>query len=70
LVYRLALGSFRDLETDPHKMVNLAAKKETHAELILAMNVKLEAIKAELGVDNGREMPDFKGITWTIDTVD
>ncbi len=35
------------------------------------MSSKLEAlIKAEIGIDDGREMPDFKGVDWTIDTKD
>lgn len=60
-----------DLQTDAHEMVNLAGKKGANAQLTLAMNTKLEAaIKTEIGVDNGREMPDIKGIKWTIDTVD
>jgi len=60
-----------DLQSDPHEMVNLAAKKETHTDLTLAMSAKLEAaISADIGVDDGREMPDFKGIKWAIDTVD
>jgi hypothetical protein len=25
-------------------------------------------IKGEIGVDDGREMPEVKGITWTLDT--
>jgi hypothetical protein len=28
------------------------------------------ANKSEIGDDDGREMPDFKGIKWTIDTVE
>jgi arylsulfatase A-like enzyme len=60
-----------DLQTDPREMTNLAANKGAHGDLTLAMSAKLEAaIKAEIGIDNGREMPDFKGIKWTIDTVD
>lgn len=60
-----------DLQSDPHEMINLAADKKAHGDLVLAMSAKLEtAIKAEFGVDDGREMPDFKGIKWTIDTVD
>ena len=35
------------------------------------MSAKLEAlIKAEIGVDDGREMPDVGKITWTIDRAD
>jgi arylsulfatase A-like enzyme len=60
-----------DLAADPHEMTNLAANKAEHTETTLAMSGKLEsAIKAEIGLDNGREMPDFKGIQWAIDTVD
>ncbi len=28
------------------------------------------AIKEEIGVDDGREMPDFAGIKWILDSVD
>jgi arylsulfatase len=60
-----------DLQTDPEEMVNLATDKVAHADLILAMNAKLRAaIKAEMGVDDGHEMPDFDGIKWVIDSVD
>jgi arylsulfatase A-like enzyme len=60
-----------DLQTDPREMTNLAANKGAHGDLTLAMSVKLEAaIKAEIGIDSGREMPDFKGIKWAIDTID
>lgn len=60
-----------DLQSDADEMANLTAEKEANAELVLAMSDKLEAaIKAEIGVDTGREMPDLKGIAWTIDTVD
>ena len=32
--------------------------------------VKLEAlIKAEIGIDDGRELPDIPFVTWTIDRV-
>lgn len=35
------------------------------------MSGKLETlIKAEIGDDNGREMPDVAKITWTIDRAD
>jgi arylsulfatase len=60
-----------DLQADPREMTNLAADKEVHGDLILAMSAKLEAaIKAEIGADNGREMPDLKGIKWSLDTAD
>jgi len=45
-----------DLSADPDEMVNLAADKETNADLIMALNKKLnELIAAEIGVDNGKE---------------
>ena len=60
-----------DLETDRSEAVNLAADREKHADLIAAMSLKLEAlIKAEIGVDDGREMPEVSTITWTIDRAD
>jgi arylsulfatase len=60
-----------DLEKDPGETKNLAADKETNRELILAMNTKLEAIiKAEIGVDDGRELPKIPMVNWAIDRVD
>ena len=35
------------------------------------MNGKLEAvIKAEIGKDDGRELPKFEGVDWSIDSID
>lgn len=60
-----------DLQTDPKEMKNLAADKTANAELITAMSAKLESvIKEEIGVDDGREMPNIPLIQWTIDRVD
>jgi arylsulfatase len=60
-----------DLSVDPNEMTNLAADPKGNAELIAAMNGKLEAIiKAEIGVDDGREMPRVEGIEWSIDRLD
>lgn len=60
-----------DLASDPSEMTNLASDRKGNAELISAMNVKLEAvIKAEIGVDDGREMPRVEGIEWNIDRLD
>jgi arylsulfatase len=57
-----------DLETDPGETTNLAARRGEHADLLLAMSAKLEAqIKAEIGVDDGREMPPLQSVTWTLD---
>jgi len=60
-----------DLQTDPTEIENLAAEREKHSALIATMSGKLEAlIKAEIGDDNGREMPEVSKITWTIDRAD
>lgn len=60
-----------DLKTDPAEMTNLAAKPDQNPELALRMSEKLEAIiKAEIGVDDGREMPKFEGVDWNIDRID
>ena len=59
-----------DLDTDPDEMVNLGADSAANRELILAMNAKLEAlIKAEIGVDDGRELPNIPLVNWGIDKV-
>ena len=59
-----------DLNTDPEEMVNLGADSTRSRDLILAMNGKLEAmIQAEIGVDDGRELPNIPLVTWTIDKV-
>jgi arylsulfatase len=53
-----------DLQTDRSESVNLAVDREKNADLISSMSGKLEAlIKAEIGVDDGREMPDVGKVT-------
>jgi arylsulfatase A-like enzyme len=60
-----------DLQTDRSETVNLAVEREKNADLIATMSDKLErAIKAEIGKDDGREMPEVASITWTIDRAD
>jgi len=60
-----------DLQSDPNEITNLAADREKNAALIGTMSEKLEAvIKAEIGVDNGREMPEVGKITWAVDRAD
>jgi arylsulfatase A-like enzyme len=60
-----------DLEQDPAETKNLAADREANGELITAMIAKLEAIiKAEIGIDDGRELPKIPLVTWTIDRAD
>jgi arylsulfatase len=60
-----------DLQADPSEGVNLATDQEKNRDLIGTMSGKLEAlIKAEIGKDDGREMPEVAKITWTIDRAD
>jgi arylsulfatase A-like enzyme len=60
-----------DLKTDPGEVKNLAVDRVANREAIMMMNAKLEAvIKAEIGVDDGREMPDIPTVDWTIDRPD
>ena len=60
-----------DLANDPGEMSNLALDRAKNADALTAMNAKLEAlIKAEIGKDDGRELPDIPNITWGIDKVD
>src|SRR5262249_28720032 len=60
-----------DLQTDSLETTNLASDREKNANLISTMSGKLESIiKAEIGKDDGREMPELAKITWTIDRAD
>lgn len=60
-----------DLKSDPAEMTNLAATRGKHDDLVQRMSGKLEAvIKAEIGTDDGREMPGFEGVDWNIDRID
>jgi len=60
-----------DLKTDPAEMNNLATQRQEHEATLSRMNAKLEAIiKAEIGVDDGREMPELSGVDWRIDRID
>lgn len=60
-----------DLETNPDETVNLATDREKHKDLIAAMSDKLEAaIKNEIGVDNGREMPEVPKVKWYMESAD
>ena len=62
---------FYDLQSDPGEMDNVADDRTGNAPLMTAMNGKLEAlIKAEIGKDDGRELPDVAGINWGVDNVD
>lgn len=60
-----------DLQADPLEKVNLAATGAAGDELLLALNQKLNtAIAAEMGADDGREMPEFEGIDWAVSSID
>lgn len=60
-----------DLQTDPDEVRNLAINQKANAKLIMTMSEKLEAvIKAEIGKDDGREMPNIPTVDWTIEKVD
>lgn len=70
-LYRFNDVELFDLKTDPAEVNNLAMNREQNSQLILTMSEKLEAqIKTQIGVDNGREMPNIDGIKWQIDQVD
>ena len=60
-----------DLQGDPGEINNLAGDRAANAALLTTMNGKLEAvIKAEIGKDDGRELPDIPKVTWGLDRVD
>ena len=48
-------------------MTHLAADRASQGDLVLAMNAKLDAaIAAEIGSDDGRELPSVDGIDWSL----
>jgi arylsulfatase len=58
-----------DLQNDPTEMTNLAAVKGENRGLVATMSAKLEAvIKDEIGAEDGREMPDLKGVAWVLNS--
>jgi arylsulfatase len=60
-----------DLQADPSEITNLAADRQQNADAIITMSGKLETlIKAEIGDDNGREMPEVAKVSWTIERAD
>lgn len=60
-----------DLKNDPKEVRNLATNRTGNSTLIMAMNTKLEnVIRAEIGKDDGREMPNIPTVDWTINKVD
>jgi arylsulfatase len=70
-LYKVNEVELFDLQSDPSETLNLATDKEKNRDLILAMSAKLEAaIRAEIGVDDGREMPEIPNIAWAVDRAD
>lgn len=60
-----------DLLKDPQEMKNLAMDRKANAALLTSMNAKLEAaIAEEIGHDDGRDMPDFPGVDWSLERMD
>jgi len=60
-----------DLQADPLESVNIAANREKNGDLVTSMSAKLEAlIKAEIGRDDGREMPEVDKVSWTVERPD
>lgn len=60
-----------DLKTDSAEMVNLATDLDKNGTLLDQMNAKLEvAIAEEMGQDDGREMPNFPNVDWSIEKMD
>jgi len=54
-----------DLQADPHEVVNLAMNPKKHADLLVAMNAKLNRlIDAEVGEDAGQMLPGGVDAGW------
>jgi len=66
-LYRLNDVELYDREADPLEMTNLAAKQGESAELVLAMNAKLNRlIDAEVGEDRGQMLPGGADGGWEV----
>jgi arylsulfatase len=66
-LYRYNDVELFDLEDDPREMRNLAVEPEANEELLMTMNAKLSAlVKAEIGEDDGHELPHMEGISWEV----
>ncbi|MBX3022952.1 MAG: sulfatase-like hydrolase/transferase [Bdellovibrionales bacterium] len=60
-----------DLMVDPNENTNLALDPNGNRALLEVMSAKLEAaIAAEIGKDDGREMPNLPGLDWSMDQFD
>ncbi|HTT09712.1 MAG TPA: sulfatase-like hydrolase/transferase [Burkholderiaceae bacterium] len=66
-IYQWNEPELYDLQTDPDEMKNLALQG-TNDALVLALNDKLNKVMdREFGKDDGREIPDVKGMSWVIE---
>jgi arylsulfatase len=66
-LYRLNDLELYDRVNDPNEVINLAADRVANGDLVLAMNAKLDSVIAtEIGIDDGRELPQVDGIDWTL----
>ena len=62
---------FYDLEKDPHEMQNLWLDKKKNADLIMALNDKMNnLLEDEVGSDRGEFLPDVKNVNWAFDRFD
>lgn len=60
-----------DLDADPGEMKNLAVDRAANTALIMAMNEKLNKVIAqEIGVDDGRELPNIPTVDWNVQEMD
>jgi arylsulfatase A-like enzyme len=66
-LYQLNDVELYDTEADPDEMTNLAATQGQAAELVLAMNAKLNTlIDAEVGEDRGQMLPGGVEAGWEV----
>ena len=60
-----------DLKNEPHEMNNLGLDQKKNAELIMAMNDKLNRlVDEEVGPDLGQHLPDIKDVNWAFERWD
>jgi arylsulfatase len=66
-LYRVNDVELFDLQADPSEVVNLAAKRGTQRELVMALNDKLNRlIDAEVGEDRGQMLPGGVEAGWEV----
>jgi arylsulfatase len=66
-LYRLNDVELFDLQTDPTEMTNLAVQRGKQAELVMAMNDKLNRlIDSEVGEDRGQMLPGGIEAGWEV----